>query len=100
MAQTPEPILHECERLRLRAMRLPCGEQYPCFFPDVCPFVPVGATLAKMEKMESANRTKSLGAYGSRTESHLHFVSKVALAERRSATGLLARGRQFKRPKD
>lgn len=34
----PEPALplHECKRMSLRAMRLPCGERDECTFPTLC----------------------------------------------------------------
>lgn len=42
--ETLEPkALQECERMRLRAMTLPCGKRAECFNPDYCDKVPKGA---------------------------------------------------------
>lgn len=37
-----EPVLHECKRMKLKAMRLPCGERQECFKPKRCKQVPEG----------------------------------------------------------
>ena len=98
MAQTPEPILYECKRMHLRATTLPCGEHRYCFRPEICDLVPVGATLAAMERKESARIQRSHGSYGNPTKSHDRLNSKEVLAERANGTGPLVRGRQYKRP--
>lgn len=35
-AENTAPRLHECKRMNLRAMRLPCGEREECTFPTLC----------------------------------------------------------------
>ncbi len=36
------PPMEECQRLRLKAIHLPCGTQYQCFSPTLCERLPPG----------------------------------------------------------